>query len=138
MGRLCKHLGIWYNWKKDNNREKYIEMTMPKLVDNTVAKYQQLTKEDVKQASTLGTLGWVLAKVGQALSQAAHSLYQTVTGKLMYLAQKTMPEIPNTVRELASYMDAPGEEHVIEMGRIVGYVKQVQHNPLVLQWPFEL
>ena len=70
----------------DNNGETYIKMTMPKLVNNTVAKYQHLTKKDVKQASMPGTPGWVLAKTGQTLSQVAHSLCQTVTGKLMYLA----------------------------------------------------
>ena len=113
-------------------------MTMLKLVDNTVVKYQQLTKEDVKQASTPGTLGWVLAKTGQALSQTAHSLYKTMTEKLMYLAQKTMPEVFNAVRELASHINAPGDKHVIKMRRTVGYVKPVQHNLLVLQRLFKL
>ena len=56
----------------------------------------------------------------------------------MYLAQKTILEISNAVRELASYMDAPGEEHIAEMARTIWYVKQVQHKPLVLQQPFEL
>ena len=64
LGRLCKHLGIWYNWKTDNNGKTYVKMTMPKLVDNTVAKYQELAKEDVKQASTPGTPGQILGKMG--------------------------------------------------------------------------
>ena len=35
-------------------------------------------------------------------------------------------------------MNAPGEYHVKEMGRVVGYAKQVNHEPLVLIQPFEL
>ena len=56
----------------------------------------------------------------------------------MYLAQKTMPELFNAVRELALHMDAPGEEHVKEMGRVVGYAKQVKHKLLVLRQLFEI
>ena len=57
------------------------------------------------------------------MQAAAHFLYCTVTGELMYLAQKTMPELSNTFRELALHMDAPGKEHVKKMGRVVGYAK---------------
>ena len=62
LGKLRKHLGVWYNWKTDDCRESYIKMMLPKLVDNAVAKYEELSKEKIKQASTPGTPGKILRK----------------------------------------------------------------------------
>ena len=68
LGKLRKHLGVWYNWKTDNCGEMYVKMTMPKLVDSAVAKYKELSKEKVKQASTPGTPGKVLQKATETLN----------------------------------------------------------------------
>jgi hypothetical protein len=36
LGLLKKHLGIWYEWKQDENRERYVVATMPKLVQDII------------------------------------------------------------------------------------------------------
>jgi hypothetical protein len=33
QGEVTKHLGIWYAWHFDENGDKYVVLTMPKLVD---------------------------------------------------------------------------------------------------------
>jgi hypothetical protein len=34
LGRLKKHLGIWYEWKKDELGNTYLEATMPKMIES--------------------------------------------------------------------------------------------------------
>ena len=44
FGQICKYLKIWYNWKINNKGETYVEMSMPRLVDKTVQKYNKFSK----------------------------------------------------------------------------------------------
>jgi hypothetical protein len=39
--KLKKHLGIWYNWKEENNGKKYIVVTRPKLVKEITESYKE-------------------------------------------------------------------------------------------------
>ena len=41
LGQLKKHLGIWYEYKKDENGDVYIKATMPKMVYAIIDKYEQ-------------------------------------------------------------------------------------------------
>ena len=44
----------------------------------------------------------------------------------------------NAVRDLAAHTDAPCREHVLELGRTVGFVKKFCNIPLTSRKPFEL
>ena len=40
LGRMKKHLGMWYDWKKDNNGETYIKVTMDTMIKEIVELYE--------------------------------------------------------------------------------------------------
>ena len=63
--------------------------------------------------------------------------YQKMLGKLMWFSRKVKPECANPVRELAMFMDNPGEEHWKAMARLVGYV-QSEEPILILRKPQDL
>ena len=57
LGRMKKHLGVWYEHKTNENGDTYIEATMPKYVKEIVALYEKYKGQPVKEYSTPGTPG---------------------------------------------------------------------------------
>jgi hypothetical protein len=109
QGQLNKHLGIWYNWKKDKTGKTYLEDYMPKMVKEICEKYQQATGKRAKKFSTLGAPGKTLQKnEGKMIDIDS---YRSIAGKIMYYATKIAPHICNAVRELACHLSNPGKEH---------------------------
>jgi hypothetical protein len=44
LGRLKKHLGIWYEWKNDKiTKELYLEASMSKLIEEIIINYKTAT-----------------------------------------------------------------------------------------------
>jgi hypothetical protein len=42
LGRLKKHLGIWYEWKNDKiTKELYLEASLPKLIEEIIVNYKK-------------------------------------------------------------------------------------------------
>jgi hypothetical protein len=48
LGKLCKHLGVWYKEKFDENGELYLEATMPKMVNNIIKLMEKHNGEPIK------------------------------------------------------------------------------------------
>lgn len=57
LGKLKKPLRIWYEEKFDENREIYMEATMPKMVSNIVKLYKSHTGKPVKESNVPATPG---------------------------------------------------------------------------------
>jgi hypothetical protein len=49
MGKLMRHLGIWYEWKQDEDGEAIILATMPKMIDEIVQAYKKHTRNEVSE-----------------------------------------------------------------------------------------
>jgi hypothetical protein len=64
--------------------------------------------------------------------------YRLQVGKTMYYATKLAPELSNAARELASNLSNPGEEHWIELGKCVGYLRYGKNLSLIYRKPSEL
>jgi hypothetical protein len=45
LGRPKKHLGIWWEWRKDHFNETYLVATMPKMVEEISAAYEAAKKK---------------------------------------------------------------------------------------------
>jgi hypothetical protein len=109
QGKLKKHLGIWYNWKKDKTGKTFLEAYMPKMVKEICEKYQQATGKRAKNFSTPGAPGKTLKKKKGKMKHI--DSYRSIVGKIMYYATKIVPHICNAIRELACHLSNPGEEH---------------------------
>jgi hypothetical protein len=57
LGRLKKHLGIWYDWKKDKLGNTYLEATMPKMIEEISEKFEKATGKKAKAYAISGTTG---------------------------------------------------------------------------------
>ncbi len=57
LGKLKKHLGVWYVKKFDENGERYLEATMPELVDDIIRLYEKHFGKLVKEYDMPGTPG---------------------------------------------------------------------------------
>jgi hypothetical protein len=135
LGRLKKHLGIWYEWKQEQG-EIIIEATMPQLIKEIINKYETVTNKTVKTYTTPGTPGKTLLK-HQGNPEDIDN-YRSIVGKIMYLTTKLAPELSNAARELASHLSNPGKEHWDALGRCVGYLKQADNLSLTYRPPREL
>ena len=120
LGPIQKHLGVWYERKSDKAGE-YYEVRMDEYKSEIVKDWTELVGE-LKDAKTPGFPGESLVKnEGDPVNK---DLYRKFLGRLMWLIRKVAPECGNAVRELAMFMDGPGEEHWRAMGRLVGYLKK--------------
>jgi hypothetical protein len=120
LGQLKKHLGIWYEWKKENG-ETVIEASMPQLLKEIIEKYEEVVQKPAKNYSTPGTPGKTLIKHQGEPKEIDH--YQSLVGKIMYLTTKLAPELSNASRELATHLSCPSEAHWQALGRCVGHTK---------------
>ena len=134
LGEIKKHLGIWYEKCKDDDGV-YYELSMKKYVDDICIDWKGLTGKDPKLAATPGYPGESLVKnEGEAVNKGA---YQVMLGKLMWFSRKVIPECANPVRELAMFMDNPGDDHWKAMSRMIGYISEKE--PIVkLRKPWNL
>ena len=49
LGQLRKHLGIWYTWKTDQGGEKFVEATMPELIEEITRATENHLGKEVKK-----------------------------------------------------------------------------------------
>ena len=115
LGKLKKHLGVWY--ERDANG---FTLKMDKYCQDIVMDWKMATGNDPKPAATSGYPGETLNQnEGPCIKK---DLYRKLLGKVMWLAKKVLPECVNAVRELAMFMDNPGEEQWRAMNRLMCYL----------------
>jgi hypothetical protein len=137
LGKLKKHLGVWYDWKNDPaTKETYIVASMTKLESEIVETYEKLIGKNVKEVDTPGFPNSYLSKNdGDAVMMTE---YRSLVGKVMYLMTKLAPDLANPARELAQHLSNPGEQHWRALDRLIGYVKAKKFDGLVYRKPKEL
>jgi hypothetical protein len=127
LGLLKKHLGIWYDWKEENG-EKYIEATMPKLVGEIIESFEEHMAREAKMSKVPGTPGETLPKAKEEEEELNSEKYRSIVGKIMYLVTKVFVEGANPARELSKHFQKPVQEHWKELERFVGYLKSNQDS----------
>jgi hypothetical protein len=128
LGLLKKHLGIWYDWKEEENGEKYIVATMPKLVGEIIESFEEHMSREAKISKVPGTPGETLPKAKEEEEELNAEKYRSIVGKIMYLVTKVFVEGANAARELSKHFQKPVQEHWKELERFVGYLKGNQEN----------
>ena len=136
LGKLKKHLGVWWTWKKDQQGETYLVANMPKMIEEIDLKFQEATGKKAKIAQTPGFPGMVLKK--HTGTPEKLDAYRSIVGKIMYYTTKIAPEVSNAVRELASHLTNPSEEHWKALERCVGYIISNPFDGLIFRRPREL
>jgi hypothetical protein len=136
LGRLKKHLGIWYDWKKDKLGNTYLEATMPKMIEEISEKFEKETGKKAKAYTTPGTPGKTLTKNEGAMIELG--AYRSIVGTIMYYATKISPDIFNAAIELAGHLSNPGTEHWRALERCVGYLTSPGTQAVCLRKPREL
>jgi hypothetical protein len=122
LGKLKKHLGVWYEELRDKNSERYIVAMITHYVNGIIKIYEDHTGEEVKEFNTPGSPG----KSTEKFKGEAHKpeIYRKIGGKIMYLVTKLYPEGSNAARELARQFRNPSKEHWKELERLIGYLKK--------------
>ena len=127
LGKLKKHLGIWYQWKKDKEtNEEYLEANMAKLVSKVAIAFTHAMGFEPKSYSTPGTPGTIL-KTNEE-DPIMIKKYRSIVGKLLYFSTKLGPDVTNAVRELSKHLSNPGQQHWEALERCVGYMYNNPHH----------
>jgi hypothetical protein len=136
LGLLSKHLGVWYQKKKDKSGT-YFELSMSKYQGEIVSDYEEATGNKVKTTPTPGFPGDSLIR-DKTKKAIDIENYRKILGKAMWFTRKVMPECCNAIRELASGMDHPGEDQWKALGRLIGYISMNDPATLILRKPRDL
>ena len=131
-----RHLGIDYDWKRDEQREIYLESTMVKKATDIVNTYESYIGKEVKEYDTPGTPGSVLGANDGVIVDL--DKYRSLVGKVMFYSTKIGPKQANAVRDLSRHMSNPGEEHWKAMNRVIGYMKGLKLKGMIMTKPVEL
>lgn len=138
LGRMRKHLGVWWEWCRNSNGETYLKASMPKMVQEIEDAFVAARGRKPKAAPTPGYPGKMLRKNdGETIMLKE---YRSIVGKIMYYTTKIGPEMASAARDLASHMADPGEEHWKHLERCVGYLTNMEEDkrPLTFRRPREL
>jgi hypothetical protein len=135
LGKLKKHLGIWWEWHKEGN-QTYLSASMDKMIEDIRIKFKAAVGRDAKLASTPGFPGQMLTKnIGDSVMLDE---YRSLVGKIMYYATKIGPDISNAARDLATHLSSPGNAHWKALERCVGYLASLKDSKLTFRKPREL
>jgi hypothetical protein len=88
LGKLCKHLGVWYEEKYYENGELYLEATMPNMVNDIIKLIKSQEHKEIAPTS---------GQVTQLIQKCIKRSWK----KIMYLACKLFAEGSNGAREMA-------------------------------------
>jgi hypothetical protein len=137
LGKLKKHLGVWWTWHKDKDGNTYLEADMKKMRLDIIESFEKARPDiKLKNYSTPATPGTTLKKNEGKIIQ--ESDYRSVVGKALYLTTKVAPELCNACRELSTHLSSPSDEHWKELGRLVGYMKHRKQDGIMYRTPSEL
>jgi hypothetical protein len=103
---------------------------MPKWIEEIITNYKKATRKEAKLSSVPATPEKCLRKhEGQPVKLDE---FRSLVGKIMYYTTKL------AAKELSSHLSNPGEDHWIELGKCVGYLRYGKYLNLIHRQPEEL
>ena len=136
LGRLKKHLGVWYERKKDEEGE-YFELSMTDFAKEMIEDYEKANKGPIKEAASPAVPGSSLIKQKEH-APLRQKEYRSFVGRIMWYIRRMAPQCCNAMRELASFMENPGPDHWKALDRTMGYIKKRIDRKIKLRKPKEL
>ena len=136
LGKLKKHLGIDYEWLKDENGDTMLAAMMLPYEADMVKQMEEAIGKEVKVRDTPARPGSVLTKnQGETIEQTK---YRSFVGKTTHWSKKLGHECGNANRDLCSHMSNPGEDHWNAAIWFAGYIKAAECNALLFRKPKKL
>ena len=130
------HLGVTYDWKRDDDGNMMVTCTMVKKCKDIVDCFEKHVGAEVPVYSTPGKPHSVLSKNLEEVVDI--DMYRSLVGKIMFFATKVGPTICHAVRDLAAHMSNPGKPHWEALRRLVGYMKGMKLKGMALHKPNQL
>jgi hypothetical protein len=138
-GVIRKHLGVDYEWIKDDKGEMRVEASMKRKLNEIIEAYENHTGKPIRKYSTPGAPGTVMKKNDPNNEPINITEYRSIVGKFMFVGVKLGPKYVNICRELATHMSNPSEEHWKGLGHAVGHLKNMINRPgMTLRRPMSL
>ena len=116
---MKQHLDMWYEWKRNKNKEPYIQVTMDSMLEDIVKTYEKIIGKPVKEQTSPGYPNQSLKKINKRSEVVREKEYRSLIGKILYYVNKMDLACSNAIRELTQHLDAPGEEHWKALGRLI-------------------
>ena len=138
LGTMKKHLGMWYEWRRDKNNNPYIKVTMDKMLKDIVMSYEKCIGKKVKSQKTPGIPNKFLTKIKEDEEIIKQKEYRSLVGKILYYVNKMDVACANAIRELTQHLENPGAEQWKAMQRIVGYLSTRIGKGRIVRGPKEL
>jgi hypothetical protein len=136
LGRLKKHLGVWYEWCIDDRNNIFLKASMERMRESIISNYEKYTGTEAKKYQSPGVPGSKLLKnQGEPVDMTN---FRKVMGQLLYFTNKIAPSMCNASRELSSHMSNPNADHWTAMGRVVGHLKAFDKFEMIFRSPEEL
>ena len=104
-----KHLGINYEFKRDDNGDMCAFCAMKAKVDDIVKSYEEHIGAKVKVYESPGAPNSVLDKNDGEIMDIDKC--RSLVGKIMFFITKVGPKMSNQVRDLARHVSNPGKQH---------------------------
>ena len=106
-----------------NRQEGWLKIDQERYIQDILKRYNM---ESCHSTTTPATPGEILTKEdcaaeGQQLDPTTHP-YRSIVGSLMYAGHVTRPDISNSVRILARYLESPGEKHWAAAKKCIRYL----------------
>ena len=139
LGKLKKHLGVWWEWKRDDKGDLYLQGSMDDMIGDIINGFQQAMGYPAKNAKTPAFQGTTLKKATDEDEIIKLEDYRSIVGKLLYFVTKIKPSMSNAVREVSSHMAKPTKAHWKALERCVEYITEVRKEAkLILRTPKEM
>ena len=134
LGKLKRHLGIWYEWIK-NKEGSTNKMHMDDMARKIVKEYEELTHGAVKKWTSPDYPSVKLTKSNSEDEVINEEGYRLMVGNLV---NKTHLVCLIPIRELAKSFSHPTKQHWKAITRVIGYIKASIGKGRFLGKPTEL
>ena len=96
---------------------------MTDFAEQLVKDYEDFTGTKVRTFPTPAPPGKSLMKAAEGSEPLELERYRSFVGRIMWYMRRITPQCCNAMRELASHMQCPIEEHWRALNRAIGYIK---------------
>ena len=103
MGVMKKHLGIYYDWKEDDDGNAIVVATMDDLIGEIIKVTEQHLGRTLDEKDMTARSREILEVKDEKVVDK--KMYRTIVGKMMYLTHKLIIEGMNANRELFKFFN---------------------------------
>ena len=134
LGLLNKHLGIWYEFGRDE-AGSYYDLSMKGFADSLIEDYGKYIGKEVQRYETPAYGRESICKGQEEEDAIDPDKYRSFVGRAMWFVRKVRPGACNAIRELATYMQKPVKQHWRALDRLIGYLANDPGKKLRIREP---